>query len=163
MVTPLILPRREFVMLRGTRNRSTFRVFGLAFAIALAPALMQVEEPCTLEHGEGETRLEVLKVSVDGIDMIEFKPEQPSYEVMLAGEPQAILIRAESMDADATVSYNLSDGCERVEADTLPIGGGLFVIESVPEGHSLLNVWVHAPEGKADNYTVFFARPEQCR
>ena len=37
------------------------------------------------------------------------------------------------------------------------------MLESVPEGHSLLNVWVHAPEGNADNYTVFFARPEACQ
>ena len=123
-----------------------------------------------IEHGQGDARLEVLKVSVDGVDMIQFSPEIETYEVMLspsenpwvAGE-QVILIRAESMDPDATVSYNLSDGCEPVTWDTLEIGGGLFTLESVPEGHSLLNVWVHAPQGKADNYTVFFARPEACQ
>lgn len=149
--------------MRGTRNRGTFRVFGVALAIALTPALMQVDESCTLEHATGETRLEMLKVSVDGIDMIEFNPDNETYEVMLAGEPEAILVRAVSWDPDATVSYSLSDGCARVESDTLPIGGGLFTLESIPEGHSLLNVWVHAPEGKADAYTVFFARPEACQ
>lgn len=148
-------------MLWGTQNRGTFRVFGLALAIALTPALMQVEEPCTPQF-EGDARLEVLKVSVDGVDTIQFSPEVESYEVMLTGE-QMILIRAESMDPDATVAYSLSDGCAPVTSDTLEIGGGLFTLESVPEGHSLLNVWVHAPEGKADNYTVFFARPEACQ
>ena len=149
-------------MLWGTQNRGTFRVFGLALAIALTPALMQVDDPCTLEHGQGETRLEVLKVSVEGTDMIEFSSEIEVYEVMLASE-QPILVRAESLDPDATVSFNLSDGCAPVEWDTLEMGGGVFTLESVPEGHSMLNVWVHAPEGKADNYTVFFARPEACQ
>jgi len=130
----------------GKRNQETFRVFGLALAIALAPALMQTEATCVPDPGE--TRLEVLKVSVDGVDMIQFDPEIETYEVMLAGEPNAILIRAESMDADAEVSYNLSDGCEPLQSDSLPIGGGLFMLGSVPEGHSLLHVWVHAPGGR---------------
>jgi hypothetical protein len=157
-------------MLWGTQNRGTFRVFGLALAIALTPALMQTEEMgCTPEgpswHAYGDTQLEVFKVSVDGIDVIEsaFDPKTEVYEVMLAGEPGYVLIRAESADPEATVSFNLSDGCAVVESGTLEIGGGLFTLESLPEGHSLLNVWVHAPEGKADNYTVFFARPEACQ
>ncbi|KPK51717.1 MAG: hypothetical protein AMJ63_11615 [Myxococcales bacterium SG8_38_1] len=131
----------------GKRNQETFRVFGLALAIALTPVLMQTEPSCE-PTVPGETRLEVLKVSVDGVDMIQFDPENETYEVMFAGEPNAILIRAESMGADAQVSYNLSDGCEPLQSDSLPIGGGLFMLGSVPEGHSLLHVWVHAPGGQ---------------
>ena len=154
-------------MLWGTQNRGTFRVFGLALAIALFPALMQAgtagDGGCTIEHAAGETELEAFSVSVDGVNMIEFDPELEVYEVMLAGEPEVILIHALSKDPEATVSYNLSDGCAPVEWGTLETGGQLFMLESVPEGHSLLNVWVHASEGKADNYTVFFARPEACQ
>ena len=149
-------------MLWGTQNRGTFRVFGLALAIALTPALMQVDDgSCVVPPGE--TDLEVFHVSLDGIDMIQFDPEMEAYEVMLAGEPEVILIRAVSVDPDATVSYNLSDGCAQVEWGTLDIGGGLFMLESLPEGHSLLNIWVTSPKGNADNYTVFFARPEACQ
>ena len=148
--------------MRGARNGGTFRVFGLALAIALTPALMQVDDT-SCDPPRGETRLEVLHVALEGIDMIQFDPEIEAYEVMLAGEPGMILVRAESMDPDAAVAYNLSDGCTAVAWDALPTGGGFFTLESVPEGHSLLNIWVHAPEGKADNYTVFFARPEACQ
>ena len=149
-------------MLRGTRHRTTWKAFGLAFAIALAPGLLQTEGSCGLEP-VGEARLEILNVAVGGEDMIAFEPDEQVYEVMLPEEPGMILVRAESMDPTAAVSYSLSDGCEETTSETLPEGGGLFVIESVPEGHSLMTIRVRAPEGKLGSYTVFFARPELCQ
>jgi len=149
-------------MLRGTRYRTTWKAFGLAFAIALAPGLLQTEGSCgPLEVGEA--RLEILNVAVDGQDTIAFEPDEYVYEVMLPEETGMILARAVAMDPEATVHYSLSDGCEEIMGETLPAGGGLFVIESVPEGHSLMTIRVRAPEGKLGSYTVFFAQPEQCQ
>jgi len=147
----------------STRNRNTLWTFGMVFAIALGPGLMQADEFNCALPADGDTSLEILNVTLDGNDMIAFAPDVRTYEVMLPEETGIMLIRAESTDPGATVSYNLSDGCAPVAHETLPTGGGLFTLESVPEGHSLLSIWVHAPEGAADVYTVFLAQPEQCQ
>ncbi len=140
----------------------TWRTFGLAFAIVLTPALMQTGdsycEP-NLDHDS----LAVLNVSVGGEDMIAFDPGQRSYEVMLAEDPGMILIRAETINDQAAVLYNLTDGCESVVKGTLPEGGGLFTLEPLPEGHSWLKIWVKEVGYQAQDYTVFFARPETCQ
>lgn len=147
--------------MRNTRNRSTLWTFGLLFAIVLAPALMQEDvNGCSPEPGE--TKLEVLHVAVGGEDMIAFDPGERIYDVMLAEEPGMLLIRAESMDPEAGVSYALSDGCETVVSGELPTGGGVFTLESVPEGHSVLNILVKAPGVGMTRYAVFLAQPEQC-
>lgn len=148
--------------MRATRSRTTWRAFGLAFAIALAPGLMQSEASCgALEYGEA--RLEILNVVAGEEDLIAFEPDEHAYEVMLPEETGMILVRAKSIDPAASVAYSQSDGCEEVAGESLPEGGGFFVLESVPEGHSLLTIRVKAPEGSSGAYTVFFARPEQCQ
>ena len=149
--------------MKTTRQSSTWRTFGLVFAIALAPSLLQVEEPCTMEHGLGDARLAALAIEVDGEDMIAFSAEQATYEVMLPESHEAIVVRAESMDPAALVTYNLTDGCPPpIEFGDIGIGGGEVELETMPDGHTLLKVWVHAPEGKAKDYTVFFTQPALC-
>ena len=158
--------------MRGTKYWSSLRTFGLAFAIVLSPALMQTDEimGCTPEgepttHWRGDTQLVLLAVEVGGEDMIEFAPEEEVYEVMLPDGFEEMLVKAQSRDPDARVSYNLSDGCEPTAYGNLPTGGGEFAIEAeaVHEGHSLLKVSVHAPEGKADAYSIFLTQPRICQ
>jgi len=147
--------------MRNTRNRSTLWTFSLAFAIVLAPALMQEDvNGCSVEPGE--TRLEVLHVAGLGEDLIAFDPDERIYDVMLAEEPGTLLIQALSMDPEAGVSYAMSDGCETVVVGELPTGGGMFTLESLPEGHSVLNILVQAPGLGLTRYAVFFAQLEQC-
>jgi len=151
--------------LKATRQLSTWRAFGLAFAIALAPSLLQVEDPCTLEHSHGDARLAVLAIEVDGEDMIAFTtdPDQVTYKVMLPESHEAIVVRAESMDPAAQVTYNLNDGCPPpIEFGDIGTGGGEVELETMPDGHTILEVWVHAPEGKSKEYTVFFTQPHLC-
>ena len=146
--------------MKTRRTGIALRTFGLAFAIALAPALMQDGLGCP---PSGEARLEVLHVAVGGEDMIAFDPEEHLYQVMLPEDPGTILVRAVSADEEAAVSYNINDGCEMILHEQLPAGGGLFVLESVPEGHSFLNIWVEAPGGRMMKYCIVFAQPEQCQ
>jgi len=149
-------------MLKTQRQWGTWKSFGLVFAIALAPSLLQVED-CTLEHGQGEARLEALAVEVGSEDMIAFAQEQDTYRVMLPESHEAIVIRAESMDPEALVTYNLHEGCPPpIEFGEIGIGGGEVELETMPGGHTILDVWVHAPEGKAEQYTVFFTQPALC-
>lgn len=148
--------------MRIARNRSSWRTFGLAFAIVLAPALMQTDGGLGCPP-TGDASLELLQVAVGGQDMIAFDPQDQLYEVMLPEEPGDIVVRAVSMDAEAAVSYNVHDGCEMLVSEDLPTGGGPFTLESVPEGHSLLYIWVEAPGGRMIKYCVIFAQPEQCQ
>lgn len=143
------------------KYRPTWRTFGLAFAIVLTPALMQTEENWCDGPEPGQS-LAVLHVSVDGQDAIAFDPGQRSYDVMLSEDPGMILVRAEAVEETAAVSYNLSDGCEMMTHGDLPDGGGLFTLEAIPEGHSLLRIWVQPVGYRAQDFTVFFARPEAC-
>jgi len=147
--------------MRGSRSRSIWRTFGLAFAIVLTPALMQTEATCT--ELAGETRLEVFRVAVGGEEMIAFDPDTRSYEVTLPQEQETIWVRAIPMDEAAEVSYRLSEICDpRPELTTLAkTGEGVFVLEA-PEGHSTLQVWVHSPDGAMHEYTVLFIQPRQC-
>lgn len=149
--------------MRGSRNRSIWRTFGLAFAIVLAPALMQTDGDCTVA---GETRLEVFRVVADGQDMIAFDPEQRLYEVMLPEGPETIWVRACAMDKAADVMYRVSDICEPHPPLTILVpeveGEGVFVIEA-PEGHSTLEVWVHTPEMAMEAYTVLLTQPKLCQ
>lgn len=94
--------------------------------------------------------------------MIAFDPADQLYEVMLPEEPGEILVRAESMDAEAGVSYHIHDGSEMLVAEHLETGGGEFTLESVPERHRFLFIWVEAPGGRMTKYCVIFAQPEQC-
>lgn len=149
--------------MRGSRNRSIWRTFGLVFAIALTPALMQTEGNCTQA---GDTRLELLRVAVAGEDMIAFDPEQRVYDVMLPEEPATIWVRACAVDKAAEVSYRVSDICEPRPPLTILVpeveGEGVFVIEA-PEGHSTLEVWVRAPEMAMSVYTVVLTQPKLCQ
>lgn len=149
-------------MLRTARHTSTWKAFGMAFAIVLTPALMQTEDMSCF-HSKGEVRLETLAVEIDGEDMIAFVPEQDTYEVMLPESHEAIVVRAEAMASDATVSYNLTDGCPPpIESGEIGTGGGEVTLETMPEGHTILTVWVHALAGKAGSYTIFFTQPALC-
>jgi hypothetical protein len=133
----------------------------LAFAIVLAPSLMQTETDCTTA---GDTRLEVFRVVVAGEDMITLDPEQRVYEVMLPEQQETIWVRACAMDKAAEVYYRLSDVCEPKPPLTKLIasGQGVFVIEA-PEGHSTLEVWVRAPDMAMEAYRVLLTQPKLCQ
>ncbi len=147
--------------MRYPRTLVSLRTFGLAFAIALSPALMQTDDlGC---HTIGNTDLAMLEVEVNGENVIVFDPTQHVYEVLLAEPTESVIVRAESVDPGADVMWNLSGLCPPPIADGhFEIGGGEAPIEEVPVGHSILKVSVHAPEGAADFYAVYLTQMMQC-
>ena len=147
--------------MRATRYRSAWKTLGLAFAIALSPTLLQIEDPCNPQELTG---LAVLEVKVEGEDMIAFEPTLALYEVLLPEGSEAVVIRAEAQKADARVWYRLDDPCPPIDAiGHTEAGGGEFTLESVPEGHSVLKVFAEAGIEMSQVYTVLFTQPMLCQ
>jgi hypothetical protein len=135
--------------MRYSQHSVSMRTLGLAFAVALSPALMQMDEiNC---DGVGDTRLSSLEFEV--------------YQVVLPEGSESATLRAESVDPDADVLYNLHDACPPpIEYGHLGYGtgGGEVILEDVPFGHSTLTVYVHAPEGAAEAFTIHIVQPMLC-
>ena len=146
--------------MRDSRNWSSLRTFGLAFAIVLSPALMQTDATC---HAAGEGHLQLLEVEVAGQDMLAFDPMQFSYDIKLPEGVESIVVRAQPFDPEASVSFNLHDACAPVAQGEFPPEGEV-TIEDVPIGHSVLMVYGHAPGdwGEAAAYTILLTQPSQC-
>ena len=141
------------------------RTLGLAFAVALSPALMQMDEISC--DGVGDTRLSSLEFEVGGENLVAFDTNQEVqvYQVVLPEGTESATLRAESVDPDADVMYSLHDACPPpIEYGLLGhgTGGGEVVLEDVPFGHSTLTVYVHAPEGAAEAFTLHIVQPMLC-
>lgn len=122
-----------------------FRSYALAFAVALAPAIMQVS--C-----EGNTTLTRLEVEVDGLDRIVcFAPSSRSYQFSTRADDAILTVEAAQPGA-TTVYQWLVDGSV-VDAGLIGSGGGTLGL-SIPDGTSILRINVTATEGNLDRYTV---------
>ena len=145
------------------RQWASFRTFGLAFAIVLAPALMQAEGTCV---GMGDATLSALQFEVDGQNLIEgFVPEQRVYHVVLPEGAEMATITALSTDEEAEVAYATHPECAPMEIEWLPTGGGEFQLEGWAEGHSMLTINAVPNLGApvpGDHYTVFVTVPVTC-
>ena len=144
--------------MRATRYRSSWKTLGLAFAIALSPSLLQIEDPCGGEH----MPLTALEVEVDGESMIAFDPANTLYEVALPEGSEVVVIRATAEDTGARVWYRLDDPCAIIGIGHTDEGGGEFTLEAVPEGHSVLKVWAEAGVDMSAVYSVLFTQPMLC-
>ncbi len=146
--------------MRSPRHWSSLRTYGLAFAIALSPALMQTDMTCM---AEGEGHLALLEVEVDGENMIAFAPGTYSYEVVLPEGTESVIVRAEGMDPEAILSFNLHDACAPLAMGEFPPEGEI-TLDEVPAGHSVLTVYGHATGdwGEAVAYTILMAQPAEC-
>ncbi|MFZ1866550.1 MAG: choice-of-anchor Q domain-containing protein, partial [Polyangiales bacterium] len=118
----------------------SLRTYALAFAVVLSPALFQTSSLCQT----GNPNLAGLELEVDGVNQIAFVPGQASYTVTMSS-PTAIL-RAQSEDPAATISYQWWDGPTLLGTWTLGTGDVEATLD-VPEGLRTLRVHVKAPGG----------------
>lgn len=149
--------------MRYSRHSVSLRTLGLAFTVALSPAFMNMEEVTC--NGIGDTRLSTLEFEVAGENLVAFDTSQEVqvYEVMLPQGTESAILRAESVNENADVMYNLSVACPPpVEHGDLGVGGGEVTLEDLPFGHSTLTVYVHAPEGAAEAFTIHITQPMLC-
>ena len=147
--------------MRYGRNWSSFRAFGLAFAIVLTPALMQTTGTC----GMGDTTLETLQFEVAGENLIgAFDPDQLVYEAVLPEGAESATLIAISADEMAEVHLLREEVCEAPQVERLPTGGGEVQLEEWAPGHTLVRVFVQAPEGGVDmfGYHIHVIAPVAC-
>jgi hypothetical protein len=148
--------------MRYSRNLVSLRTFGLAFAVVLAPALMQTDELC---KGTGDTTLTALEFEMEGVNALEgqFQTLQRVYEVTMPEGVDSAILRVESGDAAAQVMANCSADCiPAFDHGNLPDGGGEVTLDVWPPGHSVLKVYVVAPGGAVESYSIHVQRPAIC-
>ena len=140
--------------MRYSRHLVSLRTLGLAFAVALSPALMQTGSlDCT-----GYTTLENLEFKAfqmapdEAPDMLEgvFAPEVRIYEVELPGHVTQAMLVAEPTDPNAEILVNCYVGSEWVAGHMMDPELGWFVID-LPEGDSTVRVTVR-PIGGAEGW-----------
>lgn len=147
--------------MRYSKHIVALRTLGIAFAIVLSPAFMEMDSVTC--HGVGDTRLASLELEVAGENLIAFDMEQLLYDVMLPEGADSAIVRAESVDPDADVSYNLSEACPPpIASGHFPTGGGEVTLDELTLGHTTLAIWVHAPEGQAECYVIHLTQPMLC-
>jgi hypothetical protein len=148
-------------VMRYSRHLVSLRTFGLAFAVVLTPALMQTDGLCDA----GDTTLTVLEFEMEGVNVLEddFNTLHRVYEVTMPEGVDSAVLRVESGDPDARVMANCSADClPAFDHGNLPDGGGEVSLDVWPPGHSVLKVYIGAPEGAVDSYSIHVQRPAIC-
>ena len=138
--------------MRYSRHLVSLRTLGLAFAVALSPALIQTGNlDCT-----GYTTLEALEFRPFHMDqdlphnMLEFDPGVRLYEVELPEHVTQAMLIAEPTDPNAEILVNCYVGAEWVAGHMMDTELGWFVID-LPEGDSTVRVTVR-PIGGAEGW-----------
>ncbi len=146
--------------MRYSRHLVSLRTFGLAFAVVLTPALMQVEAQCETYVPE----LEALEFVVEGEDLLDgkFAPEHRVYEVEMPAGVETATLRATTPSDDAQVMCNTSTDCPPpANHGNLPDGGGEMELHDFPPGHSMLRVWI-VDDGALGLYSIHVMAPAIC-
>jgi len=139
--------------MRNSQHSVSLGTFGLAFAIVLSPAFMQSGLTFT-SCKTGDTRLSELVVEVSGQDQIaSFDPELRIYDVWLSSSVDSAVVRTIPMDLGSQVWVNYYSDAGGVGLMQAEIGGGEVALDVEP-GLSTLMVYVKAPGGASDDYTV---------
>ena len=157
----------------------TWRTHGLAFAIALSPALMQGSGPNGCEPTFSLTSLEV--VAAQGTSTFEppFPADRPSHQAVLDSGSTGLVLRAYTEDMTSEIRYELFDltSDSLVVEDSLPAGGGQALLLSkisfedrgTPPPCKAHELRVHVtcpPEHEglciAANYKVRIAHEDHC-
>ena len=140
--------------MRYSRHLVSLRTLGLAFAVALSPALMQSGDlDCT-----GYPTLEVLEFRPFHMghelpeDMLGFDPDLKVYEVELPDHVTEALLIAQPTDPMADVVVNCYVGTEWVAGHEIDREFGWFLMD-LPEGDSTVRVNVHS-SGAQGSYTI---------
>lgn len=114
------------------RHTITWQTHGLAFAIALSPALMQGSAPNGCEPTFSLTSLEV--VAAQGTSTFEppFPTDRPSHQAVLESGSTGVVLRAYSEEQTSEIRYELFDLTSDllVLEDSLPAGGGEVLLWS---------------------------------
>jgi hypothetical protein len=139
--------------MRHSRHSVSLGTFGLAFAIVLSPAFMQ--SGLTFSSCKtGDTRLSELVVEVSGQDQIaSFDPELRIYDVWLSSSVDSAVVRAIPMDLGSQVWVNYYSDAGGVGLMQAEVSGGEVTVDLDP-GESSLWIYVKAPGGASDDYTV---------
>ena len=146
--------------MRYSRHLVSLRTFGLAFAVVLTPALMQMPAQC----GTYVPELETLELVVDGEDLlVDFAPEHRVYEVEMAdGKIATLRVTAPE---DAEVMCNTSTDCpppsDHGNLEVNPDGTAEMELHEFPPGHSMLRVWI-VDDGALGFYSIHVTTPAVC-
>ena len=130
----------------GLRRERRVWFSPVLLAAVLFPALMQATCART-----GDTTLTVLEFEVGGANRVQFSSSQRSYDVSSPGSPA--IVRVQSTDPGAQLSYNFWDDNGLIEGGPLGIGSAEVTL-AVPDGVSGLAVYVKAPQGASDFYLL---------
>jgi len=103
----------------------------------------------------GDTRLASLGIEVLGENRIAFDPALRVYDVGIPVGATTMTVRAQAMDAEATVTWYVPDGTGVVDSGIIGVGGGAVTVDLPPDGYSLY-VGVFPPGGAVDTYIATF-------
>ena len=136
--------------MRNSLHLVSLRTFGLAFAIVLTPALMQMEPDCS-----GDTTLAALEFKPFRMpggelpqDVIAFEPDVLLYEVTLPTYVTQAMVVLEASDPTAELAVQCYDEEGFVEGHQINEELGWTVVD-LPEGDSRVKIFVR-PEGGAE-------------
>ena len=120
-------------------------------AVALTPALMQQPISCAKT---GDTTLSELAIIVDGQDQLQgFDPHVRTYSISLPGGTDEALVHALPTDPDAKIWVDVVFGGVLTRYLEGGLGGGDIVVP-LQSGLNTITIWVKAPGGKTDFYSV---------
>ena len=151
--------------MRYSRHLVSLRTFGLAFAVVLTPALMQVEVPSC----EGDTTLAVLEFKPLGMDVhpipdliADFDPQQRVYAVdipaeLIEGQPTQVMVVAEATDATADLAIQCYVGDEFIAGHPMDPAYSWTMID-LPSGDSTVMVFVRPAGGDEGKYAIHVNR-----
>ena len=148
--------------MRYSRHLVSLRTFGLAFAVVLTPALMQVPVQCGTPP-----ELDVLQFVVEGKDLLDgkFVPEHRAYEVEMPAGVDTATLRVTAPEG-AEVMCNTSTDCPppanhgNLDIDRFS-GKGEMELHDFPPGHSMLRVWI-VEDGGLGFYSIHVMAPAIC-
>ena len=145
-------------MTRATQYVS-LRTLGLAFAVALSPALMQT----TNIDCSGDTALETLEFRPFHMsqelpeNVLEFDPAVRLYEVALPDTVTQAMLIAEPSDPTAEVMVHCYVGPEWVAGHLMDAELGWFVVD-LPDGDSNIRIYVRTTSGAEGWYQIDVTR-----
>lgn len=148
--------------MRYSRHLVSLRTFGLAFAVVLTPALMQLPAQCETYVPE----MAVLEFVVEGEDLLDgkFVPEHRAYEVEMPAGVDTATLRVTAPEG-AEVTCNTSTDCpppaNHGNFDINPEGEGEMELHDFPPGHSMLRVWI-VDDGALGFYSIHVMAPAIC-
>ena len=143
--------------MRHSRHLVALRTFGLAFAVVLTPAFMQMEPDCGGDSSLAVLEFRPFNVSRTLENVIDFDSQQRVYEVELGEQSHQAMVVAEATDPSAELAIQCYVGDDFIAGHPMDPSRTWTVID-LPSGDSTVMVWVRPPEGAEGKYTFHITR-----